>query len=225
MSYGVFQNFYYENEPFRGNKNISVVGTIATAITYMGALFTTPLVKKYQRYQRHMIWVGWVICILSLIAGSFANQIETLILTQGIMYGLGELMLFYPILSMITEWFEQKRGLAFGILSCATGVTGIFFPFIIEVLLVKYGYAITLRAIAVGLAVLTGPFLPRLRVPLGERIGLLSRSRSFMCMLPQIYAMPWATGIRRYICRPMLHPSLLVRQLAHYCLHFSALLR
>ena len=110
-----------------------------------------------------MIWAGWALSIMSLIAGSFATTVGTLIFTQGIMYGFGLLILYYPLLSMVNEWFVQKRGLAYGILCCGTGITGIAFPFIIEALLVEYGYTATLRALGVGLAVLTGPFLPYFR--------------------------------------------------------------
>lgn len=34
-----------------------------------------------------MIWAGWPLCIAALVAGSFANTIGALIVTQGIMYG------------------------------------------------------------------------------------------------------------------------------------------
>ncbi|MCJ1382425.1 hypothetical protein MMC17_005538 [Xylographa soralifera] len=182
LSYGVFQNYYFEHEPFRGNKNIQIVGTVATGITYLGALFTTPFVKKYQRYQRHMVCLGWSLCIVSLIAGSFATQIGTLIFTQGILYGTGVLILYYPLLSMVNEWFVQKRGLAYGILSCATGVTGVAFPFIIEALLMRYGYATTLRALGIGIAILTGPCLPMLRgrLPPSQESAMQKTDWSFL---------------------------------------------
>ena len=163
MCFGVFQNYYFENEPFRGNKNIPIAGTCSSAIAYLGAPFFTPLVKRYQRYQIHMIWIGWPICIFALIGASFAKSIGTLIFTQGVLYGFGALILYYPMLSMVNEWFVQKRGLAYGILCCATGINGIVMPFIIEVLLKKYGYQTTLRAVAISLVVLTGPMIPMLK--------------------------------------------------------------
>jgi len=48
-----------------------------------------PLIKRYQKYQRHMIWAGWSICILSLIAGSFATQISTLFSRREFSMALG----------------------------------------------------------------------------------------------------------------------------------------
>ena len=129
-----------------------------------------------------MIWAGWAICIVSLIAGSFATRIKTLVLTQGVLYGIGELVLYYPVISMLNEWFVQKRGLAYGILCCATEVTGIAMPFVIELLLKHYGYVITLRAIAIGLVFLTGPMLPLLkgRLPASQQSATHKTAWSFL---------------------------------------------
>ncbi|KAF5534198.1 monocarboxylate transporter 2 [Fusarium napiforme] len=64
-----------------------------------------PLIQKYQQWRRQMIWVGWPICIGGLVAGSFANTLETLILTQGVAYVVGFLILYYPILMMGFGYF------------------------------------------------------------------------------------------------------------------------
>ena len=46
-----------------------------------------PLVKRFPKYQRLMIFIGWPICILGILAGSFVNTLPGLIMTQGVMYG------------------------------------------------------------------------------------------------------------------------------------------
>ena len=83
------------------------------------------------------------------------------------MYGSGFILFYYPILSMVNEYWIARRGMAYGFLCSASGVSGAAMPFAIEKLLNKYGYPTTLRAIAVGLFVLTGPLIPLLkgRVP------------------------------------------------------------
>lgn len=115
-----------------------------------------------------MIWIGWPICLLGLVAGSFARNLGTLILTQGVMYGTGFILFYYPILSMVNEYWIARRGMAYGILCSASGVSGAAMPFAIEQLLNKYGYPTTLRAIAVGLFVVTGPLIPLLKGRLPE---------------------------------------------------------
>lgn len=63
-----------------------------------------------------MILVGWPLCIVGLVAGSFANSLGTLILTQGVLYGIGFIIFYYPILSMVDEYWVRRRGMAYGIL-------------------------------------------------------------------------------------------------------------
>lgn len=95
--------------------------------------------------------------------GSFASTLEVLILTQGVAYGLGFLIFYYPILSMVNEYWVARRGMAYGVLCGASGVSGSVMPFALQALLARYGYRITLRAVAVALAVLTGPLIPFLK--------------------------------------------------------------
>jgi hypothetical protein len=64
---------------------------------------------------------------------------------------------------MVNEFWIVRRGMAYGLLCSASGVSGVVMPFIIEALLQKYGYPITLRAIATALSVLTGPLIPLLK--------------------------------------------------------------
>lgn len=63
-----------------------------------------------------MIWFGWSLCIVALVASSFATQVWHLIITQGVLYGLGFLIIYYPLLNMLNGWFVDRRGLAYGIM-------------------------------------------------------------------------------------------------------------
>ncbi|KAG8629342.1 hypothetical protein KVT40_003207 [Elsinoe batatas] len=119
--------------------------------------------KHFQKYQRHMIWIGWPICILGLVTGSFASSLEYLILSQGVLYGLGFLIFYYPILSMVNEYWIQRRGMAYGLLCSATGLSGTVLPLLTETLLNRYGHRTTLRIMAVSLTILTGPLIPFLK--------------------------------------------------------------
>ena len=94
-----------------------------------------------------------------------------LILTQGVAYGLGFLVFYYPILSMVNEYWITRRGMAYGILCGASGVSGSIMPFVLHALLGKYGYRATLRAMALALTLLTGPLIPLLksRLPLSQQ--------------------------------------------------------
>ncbi|KAM3511351.1 hypothetical protein MY11210_005024 [Beauveria gryllotalpidicola] len=158
MSYGVFQQYYSTLPQFAGNRYIGVVGTIASGLGYIGAPVALLLVQRHQRWLRPMIWIG-----CNLVAGSFATTLEMLILTQGVAYGLGFLIFYYPILHMVSEYWVARRGMAFGILCGASGISGTAMPFAVQALLARYGYATTLRAVAAALVVLTGPVMPFLQ--------------------------------------------------------------
>lgn len=98
-------------------------------------------------------------CILALVAGSFANSLTTLILTQGVMYGIGFLIFYFPILMMVDEFWVRRRGMAYGTLCASSGASGAVMPLILQALLAKYGFRTTLRAVAMSLVILTGPLI------------------------------------------------------------------
>lgn len=116
-----------------------------------------------------MIAIGWPLCIISLVAGSFANSLGILILTQGVLYGVGFIIFYYPILSMVDEYWVRRRGMAYGLLCSASGVSGAVTPLTLQALLNKYGHRTTLRGVAVFLFVLTGPLIPLLKGRPGQQ--------------------------------------------------------
>ncbi|OTA63148.1 MFS general substrate transporter [Hypoxylon sp. EC38] len=175
ICFGVFQNYYSGLPEFQEDTgNIALIGTLAQGLACLGAPFSAMLTKKFPKYQRQQIWLGWPLCIFGLLAASFTTTVEGLIGTQGIMYGIGFVTLTYPIINMINEWWVARKGMAFGLISASSGVSGAFMPFVIEALLHRYGYRVTLRACAVALAVLTGPLVPLLktRLPASEHAAL-----------------------------------------------------
>ena len=82
--------------------------------------------------------------------------------------------MYFPIISMLNEWLVARHVLAFGIITAATGVSGVALPFILATQLDSYGYPTTLSAFAVTLVVLTGLVLPMLKadfLPLNRAPG------------------------------------------------------
>lgn len=71
---------------------------------------------KYPRLQHRMIWFGWALCVVSLVGSSFATKVWHLIIMQGVLYGIGFLIIYYPLLNMLNGWFVKRRGLAYGVM-------------------------------------------------------------------------------------------------------------
>lgn len=163
LQFGVFQSYYSTHAPYAGRTDLSLIGTLETTPYFLGGPVATYLVHRYRRWQREVIWAGFVISIIGIGSASWAPDFGTLVATQGFVYGLGVLLIFYPIFSMMNEWFIERRGLAMGLFCGATGVTGMFLPFVLQILLDKYGPVITLRISTIGLIILIGPMLPMLK--------------------------------------------------------------
>lgn len=58
LSFGVFQDYYTQIPQFKDNSYVSVVGTVASGLTYMAAPIIIPLTKRFARWRRRMIWIG-----------------------------------------------------------------------------------------------------------------------------------------------------------------------
>lgn len=98
------------------------------------------------------------------------------------MYGLGNLLTYVPLMSMVNEYWVARRGMAFGLICSASGFSGAIMPFIIQALLHKYGYPTTLRGVAIALTVLIGPMMPLVkgRLPPAEQSALGKTDWSFL---------------------------------------------
>ncbi|RDW63423.1 hypothetical protein BP6252_10968 [Coleophoma cylindrospora] len=171
ISFGVFQEHYSNHPQFRGNPNIPVIGTAATSGVFLGAPFAAPLVSKYHAWRQHMVIAGSALCVVALLWASFARSVPELIASQGALYGIGVLVVYAPLVSMLNEWFVEKRGLAFGVVFAGGGVSGVGLPFLVEWLLARYGYHTALRGIAIAQTILLVPILPLIkgRLPASRR--------------------------------------------------------
>ncbi|KAH9820006.1 major facilitator superfamily domain-containing protein [Melampsora americana] len=116
------------------------------AWTYLGAAFTLETI----------IWVSALICFLSIFASSFATSCIHVFWSQGVGYGIGGAALYHPALSFLPEWFSARRGLANGVIFAGTGLGGLIFPFLIDMLLGKFGVKETLQIISCMMAVMMG---------------------------------------------------------------------
>lgn len=125
------------------------------------------------------------------------SSVGGLIATQGVMYGIGFITLTYPIICMVDEWWVQRKGMAFGVISCASGASGAVMPFITSALLEEYGYKTTLQAVAVAMALLTGPLIPLLkgRLPPSEQ-GTMTRVNWSFLKKPLFYIYALSTLVQ-----------------------------
>ncbi|OJD10735.1 hypothetical protein AJ78_08337 [Emergomyces pasteurianus Ep9510] len=163
IAFGVFQEHYSRLPQFIHSSNIPVIGTLATSMVFLGTPFAAPLIRRFHAWRQAMVVAGSVICVLSLVWASFANSVPELIASQGALYGIGVLVVYAPLVSMLNEWFIERRGFAYGVVFAGGGVSGVGLPFLTEWLLATYGYRTALRGIAVAQAVSVVPILPLIK--------------------------------------------------------------
>jgi MFS family permease len=91
------------------------------------------------------------------LLASWGSQTWHFVLTQGLIYGVGSSMLYFPLISVAPEYFDRRRGAAMGFILSAAGVGGVVYSLLISVLLDKVGVGWTLRTMAAMNLVLALP--------------------------------------------------------------------
>lgn len=167
LAFGVFQQYYSANDLFKESSSIPTIGTLATGISYLGMPFTNSVALRWPQHRWKMCLAGWVMCLIGLLGASFASQVWHLLLFQGLLYGSGWVICYTPFLFMLNEWFVETRGLAYGILFGASGVSGLVIPVAVGWMLERFGFKTALRVYAVVTIVVSAPglYLIRSRSP------------------------------------------------------------
>jgi MFS family permease len=217
--FGVFQDYYTTHEPFIGASNIPVIGTCAMVrlppppppmkldhlTTPQGIMYlSTPLVmylhRRFPKQARHSTILGLLIMCLALALSSFSTTVTHLIITQGIFYAIGGSIAYASCIVYLDEWFVLRRGLAFGIMWSATGLSGVVLPLLLERLLSSQGYQTTLRIFACLVFALTAPlsWFVKPRLPIAQASHAKPFSLRFVVQRPfvlyQVFNVAEAVG-------------------------------
>ncbi|KAK5118294.1 hypothetical protein LTR62_002807 [Meristemomyces frigidus] len=168
FSFGIFQTYYSTHEPFANEKEgIAAISTTATAIMFLSSPFVALFVQRWPHLRLPSGLCGLGVVVAGLVAASYCNSTSGLLATQGVLFAVGGLFLYFPAFSVIDQWFVARKGLAFGVVWTGTGVSGAIVPWVSQWLLDRYGFRTTLRVWAVVFVVLglPCPFLLKARIP------------------------------------------------------------
>ncbi|KAJ7133147.1 major facilitator superfamily domain-containing protein [Mycena epipterygia] len=150
--FGIFQDFYTSEESnipsARGNDAVvALVGTIGSGLTWSGGIFVNPILARVNSVKL-VTFVGAAIMSLGLLLASFSSSLWQLFLTQGLLYGIGSSLFYFPIMTIAPTYFDRHRGFAMGCILSGSGIGGLVLAPVLQVLLDRYGVHSALRILA-----------------------------------------------------------------------------
>ena len=166
MSYGVFQEYFFDNWTLEGDRNITgVIGTTANGVMYLFMPLLFALFTRRWAHRRQLAALcGTVIACVSFLASSYSTTIWHLVATQGITSALGCTLIYSTTTLSLGEWYaSSNRALAYGIVLSCKNIVGTGCPFMLRGLIDAYGFRTTLRAwtaIVGGMSILAILLIP-----------------------------------------------------------------
>ncbi|KAI0516960.1 major facilitator superfamily domain-containing protein [Xylaria bambusicola] len=162
-SFGAFQTYYTQTLP-EPPSTISWIGGIQVLLSLVTGLVSGRLLDA--GFFMPVFFVGIVVQLLGIFLMSISTKFWQLFLTQGVISGLGAGIYFTPAVSLVSTYFDKRRGLAVGIATAGNSLGGAVYPLIVRELIPKVGFAWTTRVIGflnLGLLSLAFAFMrPRL---------------------------------------------------------------
>lgn len=175
LSFGVFQDEYTtNNSTFIGDHSelaVAFIGSVANSAPPFFAIVSGRLIDTFG--PQLVSSVGALMIFVSLGLASYSKYYWQLLLTQGVLYGISCGLAFFPALTIISSYFDVKKGLATGLAVSGSGFGGLLMAPLARYLLSTQGIQWTLRILAIvsGVVVFACSFVlrPRLSVTLKEK--------------------------------------------------------
>ncbi|ORZ35641.1 major facilitator superfamily domain-containing protein, partial [Catenaria anguillulae PL171] len=146
-SWGKWQSYYSTVLPSTSSE-ISLIGTVSFASIF---LFGIPAGRLAECIGfRRTVLCGTMCLILGLVLGAFSTHHVQLVLTQGLLVGLGSSLIYFPSVSVPAQWWRDRRSFATGVAASGAGVGSVAFTALTDALLGGgLGHRSTLLALGV----------------------------------------------------------------------------
>ncbi|GLG96897.1 Uncharacterized protein GBIM_03771 [Gryllus bimaculatus] len=116
----------------------SWIGSLFMSVPLMSGPLGSALVDRYGC--RTMTIVGGLVSALGFVLSAVANSIEMLIVTFGVIAGLGLGLCYVTCVVSIAFWFDKRRALATGLAAAGTGFGTFVYAPLTNLFLVEYGW-------------------------------------------------------------------------------------
>ena len=100
--------------------------------------------------------LGGVIGALATLTASFSSNINHMYLTEGLLFGIGASLCYFPSVLILPHYFKKRLSLVNGIVSCGSGVGTMAMGPILNAINETYGWRISNRLTSVLLLCASG---------------------------------------------------------------------
>lgn len=126
-------------EEFQASKSTTAwIGSLFIAVPLLSGPVMSALVDRYGC--RSMTILGGIISTLGFVLASVSTTLEMMMVTFGVIAGLGLGLVYVTAVVSIAYWFEKKRNLAVGLGACGTGVGTFVYAPMTQYFIEEYGW-------------------------------------------------------------------------------------
>ncbi|XP_076759668.1 monocarboxylate transporter 9 isoform X2 [Xylocopa sonorina] len=137
FSFGViyveFLNYFGE-----GKSKTAWIGSLFMAMPLLSGPVASFLTDRYGC--RRVSIAGSILATAGFVISSYANSMEVLIFTFGVLAGFGLSLCFVAAVVIVAYYFDKKRSFATGLSVCGSGIGTFIFAPVTQYLLAEYGW-------------------------------------------------------------------------------------
>ncbi|EGN95870.1 hypothetical protein SERLA73DRAFT_187115 [Serpula lacrymans var. lacrymans S7.3] len=146
-SYGIFESQYLADQLRTDTaSSISWIGTFQLFTFFFAGAFIGRLFDSFG--PTPLIVPGSILLVFGLMMTSLCKEYYQFFLAQGLVFGIGSAMVFYPALSAITHWYLKRRGTMMGLTTAGSSLGGVVFPIVLNKLIPAVGFPWAVRVVA-----------------------------------------------------------------------------
>ncbi|KAJ7069261.1 major facilitator superfamily domain-containing protein [Mycena amicta] len=139
-AFGTFQAWYAQHQlSHLAPSTISWIGSVQLWVFFFSGGFIGKIFDVYG--PRWLMIFGTILYVFSIMMTSISTRYYHYLLSQGLLFGLGVGMLFYPSLSSVATYFCRYRATALGIAAAGSSLGGVMYPIMLQRLFEQYGFA------------------------------------------------------------------------------------
>ncbi|KIO29133.1 hypothetical protein M407DRAFT_21705 [Tulasnella calospora MUT 4182] len=142
-AFGVFQAYYQDRIPGATPSTVAWIGSLQYCLIFLPALPSGHMTDR--GWLKIPLLVGSIVLVAATFLIAECKQLWQLILCQGFAIGGASSFVYPPSISVVPQWFDKRRGRAYGVLALGSAIGGTTLPIILRKLLDLVGFEWTVR--------------------------------------------------------------------------------